>query len=96
VIGFGGSNRLAPIAAAWRPLAGAIAPCAAPSCDGSTARIVGTPPPTDPFPTFGGPEGGFEVHISEGNSHNDVLTADDVEGNNVLGPLMAFIQRNLQ
>lgn len=94
VIGFGGSNGLVPITAAWRGFANSIAPCAAASCDGTTVRIPDTNP-LSAFPTFGGVAGGFEVHISEGYSHNDVLTADDDETNNVVGPLMDFIERNL-
>jgi hypothetical protein len=32
--------------------------------------------------------------MSEGYAHVDILTAEDVEGNQVIGPLTAFIQRN--
>ena len=40
--------------------------------------------------------GGYEVHITEGYSHVDVLTAEDTAGNNVLAPLAAFLDRNSQ
>jgi hypothetical protein len=95
VIGFGGSNGLAPVPAAWLGFADAIAPCAAPTCTG-VGRVLDRVNPSAAFPTFGGISGGFEVHISEGYSHVDVLTADDDQTNNVIGPLIAFINRNLQ
>lgn len=41
-------------------------------------------------------EGGFEVHLSEGYAHLDVITADDDATNNVIDPLLAFIKRNAQ
>jgi len=96
VIGFGGSNGLAPVPAAWLGFADAIAPCAAPTCDGITGRVLDRANPNPAFPTFGGASGGFEVYISEGYSHVDILTAEDDETNNVIGPLLAFIDRNLQ
>ncbi len=40
--------------------------------------------------------GGFEVYISEGYSHLDILTADDDQTNHVIGPLLDFINRNVQ
>lgn len=95
VIGFGGSNGLAPVPASWLGFADAIAPCAAPTCSG-VGRVLDRLNPNPAFPTFGGVSGGFEVHISEGYSHVDVLTARDDESNNVIGPLLAFIERNLQ
>jgi hypothetical protein len=52
--------------------------------------------PSEAFPTYGEVAGGFEVHISEGYSHVDIITADDDETNNVIGPLLQFIDRNLQ
>jgi hypothetical protein len=61
-----------------------------------TARVLDRSNPNAAFPTFGGVSGGFEVHISEGYSHLDVLTADDDETNNVVGPLLQFIDRNLE
>lgn len=39
--------------------------------------------------------GGFEVFISEGYSHVDIVSAEDDETNNVVAPLLAFIERNL-
>ena len=46
--------------------------------------------------TYGDVAGGFEVHISEGYTHVDVLTADDDATNKVVRPLSAFIARNLR
>ncbi|MBX3024346.1 hypothetical protein KF840_05490 [bacterium] len=95
VIGFGGSNGLAPVPGRFTPLAQSIGLCAAPSCDG-TPRVVSASLPNPAFPTFGDAAGGFEVHISEGFAHVDVLTAEDDGNNNVLAPLSAFIARNVQ
>jgi pimeloyl-ACP methyl ester carboxylesterase len=96
VIAFGGSNGLTPAPAAWLSFAAAIGPCAAPSCDGTTPRVVDNANPSDAFPTFGEVSGGFEVYISEGYSHVDIVTADDDETNHVVGPMVNFINRNLQ
>lgn len=96
VIAFGGSNGLAPAPGSWLGFADAIGPCAAPACDGITPRVLDRTNPTEAFPTFGDISGGFEVYISEGYAHLDVLTADDDETNNVVGPLLDFINRNLQ
>jgi pimeloyl-ACP methyl ester carboxylesterase len=96
VICFGGSNGLATVPAAFLPFANSIGVCRAPSCDGTTARVVDAAQPNPAFPTFGGPEGGFEVHISEGYAHVDVVVAEDVEGNEVIGPLAAFLARNTE
>jgi hypothetical protein len=52
--------------------------------------------PSDAFPTFGNVAGGFEVYISEGYSHVDIVTAVDDQTNNVIGPLLDFINRNVQ
>lgn len=95
VIGFGGSNGLAPVPASFRGFADSIAPCTAPSCDG-TSRVVNAAVPSAAFPTYGGPEGGYEVYISEGYAHVDVLTAEDDATNNVVAPLAAFVARNVQ
>jgi pimeloyl-ACP methyl ester carboxylesterase len=95
VIGFGGSNGLAPVPASFKAFADSIAACTAPSCDG-TPRVVDGMVPSAAFPTYGGPEGGFEVHISEGYAHVDVLTAEDDVTNNVVAPLAAFVARNTQ
>ncbi len=92
VIAFGGSNGLTPTAASYTAFATSIGTCTAPTCDGSTPRLV-TPDPITP--TFGSVAGGFEVYISEGYAHIDVLTAeDDPSHNNVLAPLLAFLTRN--
>jgi hypothetical protein len=96
VIAFGGSNGLAPVPAVWLGFADAIGPCAAPSCDGVTPRVLDRINPSEAFPTFGNVGGGFEVHISEGYSHLDILTADDDQTNHVIGPLLDFINRNVQ
>lgn len=96
VVGFGGSNGLTPVPASWLRFAAAIGTCTAPSCDGLTPRILDEANPSEAFPTFGDVSGGFETYISEGYAHLDILTADDDETNNVIGPLLAFINRNLQ
>ncbi len=96
VIAFGGSNGLAPLPAVWLGFADAIGPCAAPSCDGATPRVLDRANPSAAFPTFGDIRGGFEVHISEGYSHVDIVVADDDQTNHVIGPLLDFISRNVQ
>lgn len=94
VIAFGGSNGLTSIPADFVPFASSIGPCAAPSCDGSTPRVVDADTPSPAFPTFGGAAGGFEVYISEGYAHVDPLAAEDGPHNQVLGPLVQFLSRN--
>lgn len=96
VIGFGGTNGLAPVPGRYTPFAQSIGTCTAPSCDGSTARVVDAVTPNPAFPTFGNINGGYEVYISQGYAHVDVLTAEDGPGNNVIDPLIAFLQRNAQ
>lgn len=96
VIGFGGSNGLTAAPAAFLGFADVIAPCSAASCDGMTQRVLDRASPNEAFPTFGGASGGYEVYISEGYSHVDILTADDEAGNQVIAPLLAFLERNLQ
>ena len=96
VIAFGGSNGLTPTPARWLGFADAIGVCTAPSCDGISGRVLDRLNPNEAFPTFGDVAGGFEVYISEGYAHVDIVTADDDETNNVIGPLLAFIGRNLQ
>ncbi len=96
VIGFGGSNGLAPVPGAWRPFAEAIAPCAAASCTAGTLRTPAGQSPLAANRTFGGVAGGFEVHITEGYTHVDVLTADDNATNKVVKPLSDFMARNAQ
>jgi len=95
VIGFGGSNGLAPVPGRYTPFAQSIGVCTAPSCNG-TPRVVNASTPNPAFPTFGDVNGGFEVYINEGFAHVDVLTAEDDVNNNVLAPLSAFIDRNVQ
>ena len=96
VIAFGGTNGLTPVAGIWRGFAEAIAPCAAPSCKAGTARTPAGQPTLLADRKYGGVDGGFEVHLSEGYSHVDVLTADDDSTNNVVRPLAAFLGRNLR
>jgi len=95
VIGFGGSNGLAPVPGRYTPFAQSIGACTAPSCSGAP-RVVDASTPNPAFPTFGNVAGGFEVYISEGYAHVDVLTGQDDATNNVLAPLSAFIGRNVQ
>ena len=96
VIAFGGSNGLAPVPASWLRFADAIGICTAATCDGITTRILDRNNPNPAFPSFGDVAGGFEVYISPGYAHLDVLTADDDETNNVVSRLLTFIVRNLQ
>lgn len=96
VIAFGGSNGLATAPADWLGYADALGPCRAPSCDGATGRVLDRANPSEAFPTFGDIAGGFEVYISEGYSHVDIVTADDDATNQVIGPLLEFVRRNLQ
>jgi pimeloyl-ACP methyl ester carboxylesterase len=93
VIGFGGSNGLVEVPADFLGFAQSIDTCAATSCDG-TVRVVDAVNPNPAFPTFGEVDGGFEVYISEGFAHVDVLTAEDDVHNNVLRPLVDFLERN--
>ncbi len=95
VIAFGGTNGLTPVAGVWRGFAEAIAPCAAPSCKAGVARTPAGQPTLVANRQFGGVDGGFEVHMSEGYSHVDIVTADDDATNNVIRPLAAFLQRNV-
>lgn len=96
VIAFGGSNGLTPVPGSFTAFATAIGTCSAPSCDGSTPRLVDAAQPSTAFPGFGEVAGGFEVYISEGYAHLDILTADNEEGNRVIVPLSDFIARNIQ
>ena len=96
VIAFGASNGGVTVSARMLGYADTLAPCAAPSCDGATPRVVDREQPNTAFPTYGDAAGGYEVHISEGFSHVDVVSAEDDETNNVVGPLFQFVQRNLQ
>ncbi|KPK53402.1 MAG: hypothetical protein AMJ63_06520 [Myxococcales bacterium SG8_38_1] len=60
------------------------------------ARVVEREQPSIAFPTFGDAAGGFELFISEGYSHVDIVSAEDDQTNNVVAPLLAFIERNLE
>ena len=96
VISFVGSNGLARVPGAMVPFGTSIHRCTAPSCDGVTDRVVDASTPNPAFPTLGGVAGGFEVYVSEGFAHVDVVTAEDGPDNNVIGPLAAFLERNAQ
>ncbi len=96
VIAFGGSNGLTPTPASWLAFASAIADCTAPACDGVTPRLVDADNPNPAFPTYGEAAGGFEVYMSEGYAHFDVLSAENDETNNVIAPLLEFVARHLQ
>jgi pimeloyl-ACP methyl ester carboxylesterase len=96
VIAFGGTNGLTPVAGVWRGFAEAIAPFASPSCKPGTPRTPAGQATLVADRKYGGVDGGFEVHLSEGYSHVDVLTADDDKTNNVVRPLSAFLGRNLR
>lgn len=95
VIGFGGTNGLAEAPVSFLGFASSIGVCTAPSCDG-TPRVVDPSLPNPAFPTFGNVAGGFEVHLSEGYAHVDVITGEDDASNQVVGPLLDFLARNAQ
>jgi cysteine-rich repeat protein len=93
VIAFGGTNGLTPTNGSFKPFAESIGACTASSCDGVTPRIVN---PLAINTEYGNVQGGFEVHLSEGYAHIDVLSAqDDPSHNHVYDPLMAFLERNI-
>jgi len=96
VIMFSGTNGLARVPGVYTPFGTSIGVCTAPSCDGTTPRVVDANNPNPAFPTLGGVAGGFEVFVNEGFAHVDVLTAEDGPDNNVIGPLEAFLLRNAQ
>jgi pimeloyl-ACP methyl ester carboxylesterase len=96
VICFGGSNGLTPVPARYLAFAESIGACTTPTCDGSTPRVVDPVTPSEAFPTYGGVAGGYEVYISEGFAHNDVVTAEQVPENRIVGPLADFIARNAE
>ena len=96
VIAFGASNGGVAVPNRMLSYADSLGTCTAPSCDGSTPRVVEREQPSIAFPTFGDAAGGFEVFISEGYSHLDIVSAEDDDTNNVVAPLLlAFIERNL-
>jgi pimeloyl-ACP methyl ester carboxylesterase len=96
VIAFGGTNGLTPVPGSFTAFGLAIGTCTAPSCDGVTPRVVGATTPNPAFPTLGGVGGGFEVHLSEGFSHVDIVSAQDGPRSNVVAPLVEFLVRNVQ
>ena len=96
VICFGGSNGATTVPGSYVPFAQSLGTCTAPSCGGGTPRVVDPALPNPAFPTLGGVAGGFEVYISEGYAHLDMLVAEDGEHNNVIGPLVDFLMRNVQ
>lgn len=96
VIAFGGSAGLTTVPAAFTAFAQSIGPCTAASCEPGTPRVVDLANPNPAFPTFGDVAGGFEVYISEGFAHLDVVTAEDNEDNHVIGPLVDFLARNAE
>jgi pimeloyl-ACP methyl ester carboxylesterase len=95
VISFGGSNGLTPAPAAYLAFAQSLGTCTAASCSGAP-RVVDAALPNPAFPTYGDVAGGFEVHISEGFAHIDIVTAEDDSNNNVIRPLIDFLARNAQ
>jgi pimeloyl-ACP methyl ester carboxylesterase len=95
VIAFGGSNGLTPVGASYLSFAKSIGSCAAPSCTGEV-RVVDESLPSEAFPTYGGIDGGYEVYIREGLAHVDVIAGEDIPDVDVIGPLGAFIARNVQ
>ena len=95
VIAFGASNGGVAVPNRMLSYADSLGTCTALSCDGSTPRVVEREQPSIAFPTFGDAAGGFEVFISEGYSHVDIVSAEDDDTNNVVAPLLAFIERNL-
>ena len=95
VIAFGATNGLAVVPGVYTPFAKSIGPCTAASCNGAP-RVVDANSPNPAFPTFGGADGGFEVYMSEGLAHLDIVTAEDTPDDNVLAPLTAFLKRNAQ
>ncbi len=94
VIAFCGTAGLATVPGVYAAFAQSIGTCTAPSCDGSTPRVVDAANPNAAFPTFGGVDGGFEVYVNEGFAHLDVVTAEDNADNHVVGPISDFIARN--
>jgi len=94
VISFGGSNGLTPVGASFLAFSQSIGTCNAPSCSG-TARVVDALLPNPAFPTYGNVAGGYEVYISEGYAHVDVVTAEDTDANLIPERLADFLERNL-
>jgi hypothetical protein len=95
IIAIGGSNGLTRFGSSYLSFANSIGTCAAPSCTGEV-RVVDDAVPSEAFPTYGDIDGGYEVYIIEGLSHNCVTTAEDIASVNILPRLAAFIDRNAQ
>jgi pimeloyl-ACP methyl ester carboxylesterase len=96
VIAFGGTNGLTPVPGSFTGFGQALGVCTAPSCDGATPRVVDASTPNVAFPTLGGVAGGYEVHLSEGFSHVDIVSGQDGPRSNVVAALVAFLARNVQ
>jgi pimeloyl-ACP methyl ester carboxylesterase len=96
VIAFGGTNGLATVPGVYVPFASSIGTCMAPSCDGTTPRVVDASMPNPAFPTFGNVAGGYEVVMAEGFAHLDAVTAEDDANNPIPAALVAFLIRNVQ
>jgi pimeloyl-ACP methyl ester carboxylesterase len=96
VIAFGDTNGLAVVPGLYRPFGTSIGTCTAPSCDGTTPRVVDASNPNPAFPTFGGIAGGFEVIMAEGFAHVDAVTAEDDANNPIPAALVGFLERNVQ
>jgi pimeloyl-ACP methyl ester carboxylesterase len=96
VIAFGGTNGLATVPGVYVPFASSIGTCTAPSCDGTTPRVVDASLPNPAFPTFGNVAGGYEVVMAEGFAHLDAVTAEDDADNPIPAALEAFLIRNVQ
>jgi pimeloyl-ACP methyl ester carboxylesterase len=96
VISFGGTNGLAPVPGSYTPFGTSIGVCTAPSCNGTTARVVDASTPNPAFPTFGGVAGGYEVVMAEGFAHLDVAAAEDGVDNPIPAALVQFLERNVQ
>jgi hypothetical protein len=58
--------------------------------------VVDAASPNPAFPTFRDAAGGFQVFVSQGFAHLDILTGEDNADNHVVGPLSDFIARNLR
>jgi pimeloyl-ACP methyl ester carboxylesterase len=94
VICFGGSNGLTPVPASYVSFASSIGTCTQGDCDGVTPRVVDPNAPSSAFPTLGDVNGGFEVYISEGIAHVDVVALEDDSNSQLYGPLVDFLIRN--
>jgi pimeloyl-ACP methyl ester carboxylesterase len=96
VITVAGTNGATPVPGNYTAFGSSIGVCTAPSCDGTTPRVVDATMPNPAFPTFGGVAGGYEVVVAEGFAHLDVLTAEDDAENPVPAAVVEFLKRNVQ